>query len=82
MDTEDTVIDDCRKAEVIKNFGAILPDVHASILLEALVVKTVDLRDLSRLVVAANESDAVWIPYLHGPGQWHVEKKTLADMNH
>jgi len=62
---EDTVVDDSRQAQVVEDFCAILPDIHAAILLQAFIVKTVHLSDLPRLVVAPNESDTVRVSYLH-----------------
>ena len=40
------------------------PDVDAAVLSQALVVKPVDLRDLTRLVIATDQRDPIGVPYL------------------
>ena len=53
------VVDQCGEWEVVKEVGEVLPDVCVAVLPEALVVEAVDLGDLSGLVVAAEDGDAV-----------------------
>mmetsp|Transcript_25081 Transcript_25081/g.45376 ORF Transcript_25081/g.45376 Transcript_25081/m.45376 type:complete len:216 (+) Transcript_25081:402-1049(+) len=64
VDGKYLVLDDGREGEVVEDFGAVPPDVYAAELAEALVVEAVDLGDLSALVVAADEGDAIGIAYL------------------
>jgi hypothetical protein len=59
-------VDDSGKGEIVKNFGAITPYGDGSVLPEALVVESVDLRDLSRLVVASYQHDAIRISDFEG----------------
>ena len=54
-------VDDGREAEIVEDLGAVPPDGDGAELAEALVVEAVDLRDLARLVVAADERDAVGV---------------------
>jgi len=61
---EDRVVDDGREAEAVEDVDARLPDGGVAVLLEALVVETVDLRDLSALVVAADQGHALRVPDL------------------
>lgn len=68
MNAQDAVIDERREAEVVENVCAVAPHVDRAVLSKALVVKPVHLRDLARLVVAADEVDAVWVPHLHHEG--------------
>jgi len=56
---EDLAVDDGRQTDVVEDFGAVLPDRDGAVLAQALVVEAVDLRDLARFVVAADERDAV-----------------------
>ena len=43
----------------VKTYGEVLPDVGVAVLPEALVVESVDLRDLAGLVVATEDGDAL-----------------------
>ena len=64
MYAEDPRVDNGCERQVIKDFCAVAPDVYATILSEALIVKTVHLGDLTRLVIASNQSDALGVPDL------------------
>lgn len=61
MNTKHASVHDRRQSEVVEHLAAIPPDVRGAVLSLALVVESVHLRDLPRLVVPANEGDAVWI---------------------
>lgn len=58
------VVNEGSQWKVVKQVGKVLPDVGISVLPQALVVETVDLRNLPRLVVAAEDSDPVAIAHL------------------
>ena len=64
MDTKDATVDDGPKGKVVKDFTTPSPDVTASVLALTLIVKAIDLGDLSRLVVASYEGDSFGIPDL------------------
>lgn len=53
MHAEDLTVDDGGDGEVVEDTAAVLPGVGIAILLLALVVKAVDLRNLTRFVVTA-----------------------------
>jgi len=61
---EDAVLDERGEREVVKDVDAVAPHVDGAVLAQALVVEAVDLRDLARLVVAADERDAVGVAHL------------------
>ena len=61
MQAEDFLFDDCSEWEVVKQICEVLPHVCIAILPEALVVKAVDLSDLSRLVIASEDGNAVFV---------------------
>jgi len=61
MNTKDSPIYNSCESEVIKDFATPSPDVTTSIFPLTFVVKPIDLRDLSRFVVTAYESDTIWI---------------------
>jgi hypothetical protein len=62
--TEDFIIDDSSQRQVVENGGAVSPHVGRPVLAQALIVESVHLRDLSALVVAADESDSLRVPDL------------------
>lgn len=57
-------IDDGRQAEVVKDLSAVAPHGHRAIFAQALVIKAVDLGDLTALVVAPDQGDSVRIANL------------------
>mmetsp|Transcript_7641 Transcript_7641/g.22879 ORF Transcript_7641/g.22879 Transcript_7641/m.22879 type:complete len:248 (-) Transcript_7641:431-1174(-) len=59
--------------QVVKHLNAVPPHVQRSVLAEALVIKSVDLRDLPRLVVPPYQEDPVRVPDLES----QKEKKGL-----
>jgi hypothetical protein len=61
----DLVLDECCKGEKIEEIGEVPPDVGVPVLPQALVVKTVDLSDLTRLVVASEDGYTIAISQLH-----------------
>jgi len=63
MDAENAAVDDGAQREIVKDFATPAPHVAATILALTLVVESVHLRDLSRLVVPADERDAIWISH-------------------
>ena len=65
----DLVVDHSRNAQAVEYVHEVLPRVRASVLLHALVVEAVHLRDLASLVVAAEQRDAVGVTRLQGEEQ-------------
>ena len=61
MNTKDPSIHNSCKSEVIKDFATPSPDMTTSVFPLTFVVKPIDLRDLSRFVVAAYERDTIRI---------------------
>mmetsp|Transcript_48227 Transcript_48227/g.114762 ORF Transcript_48227/g.114762 Transcript_48227/m.114762 type:complete len:205 (+) Transcript_48227:163-777(+) len=61
---EDGVVDNRGEGEVVEEVGEALPYVRAAVLADALVVEAVDLGDLARLVVSAQDRDPVRVPEL------------------
>jgi len=64
VDAEDLSFDDSSSAEEVEDFGAVLPGVGVSVLAHALVVVTVDLGDLSGLMVTSEKGDVTGVPHL------------------
>jgi hypothetical protein len=61
VDAENLVVNDAGKGEVVEHVGEVVPDSSVAVLAAALCVKAVGLGDSSRLVIAADEVDAVRI---------------------
>ena len=61
MNAKHTTIHDGTQSEIIEYLTAPSPDVIASVLPLTLVVEAVDLCDLSRFVVPADEGDSFWV---------------------
>lgn len=57
-------INDGRQGQIVKYLSAVSPDSDRTVLAETLVVETVDLGDLSGLVVSSNQCYPVWITHL------------------
>ena len=55
MNAENAALNHCSDAQVIKNFGAVLPGVRVSILSHNFVVETVDCCDLTSFMIASKK---------------------------
>ena len=66
MDAEYFVVDNGSEGKVIEDLCAVAPDIDTSILSEAFIVETINLRDLTRFMVSTDQSDALWISDLKG----------------
>lgn len=64
MNTENLVINESRETEVVEDLSAVSPNIDGAILSKALVIKAIDLCDLTTLVVTTDQSDAVWVSHL------------------
>ena len=64
VDTEDLVVDDDTQCEEIKHVRKIMPDICVSVFPRALGVEAVRLCDSARLMVAANQMDAIRVSQL------------------
>jgi len=61
VDAEDFAVNDGAENEEIEDLAAGFPDGSVAVFLLAFFVETVHLRDLARLVIAADEGDAVGV---------------------
>lgn len=61
MNAKHTAIHDGTQSEIIEYLTAPPPDVVASVLPLTLVVEAVDLCDLSRFMIPADEGDSFWV---------------------
>lgn len=73
MHTENLVINNSPKCKCIKHFSTASPHIQATILSDAFVIKTIYLRDDSRLMVSSQKSDSIFVSYFKG----EKEKESL-----
>lgn len=66
METEDLVLNESGKRKVIKQVSEALPDVWGVVLSETLVVESIDLSDLSTLVISTEDGETIRISHLEG----------------
>ena len=64
VETEDLVFNNSRQGQVVKKLSELLPDLGVAVLAQAFVIESVYLGDLTRLVVAPQNSDSVLIAHL------------------
>lgn len=77
MHIKNPSIDHGRKRYIVEEFCTISPHVDRAILAQALVVEAIHLRDLSALMVASDESDAVGISHLWGKRKSGIDDLAL-----
>lgn len=71
MQAENLSINEGGERQIVEQIGEVLPHVGISVFAQTFVVESVDLRDLSRLVVAAQDGDSFTITDLKGDEQCH-----------
>lgn len=81
MDAKDLVIDKSGNAHAIEHIHEVLPGVGVSVLLHALIVKSVNLSNATALVVTAEENNAVGIASLEGKEQLHSLNTEIATVD-
>jgi hypothetical protein len=50
----------CRQGEVVEEISEIFPHIRIAVLSQTFVVKSVDLGDLSTLMIASEDGNSVW----------------------
>ena len=66
VEAEDLVFNKSGEREEVEEIGEVFPDVCIAVFPEAFVVETVDLGDLTGLVVTAEDGDALWVADFEG----------------
>ena len=64
METEDLVVDQSSKREVVEQICEVFPDIGVAVFAQALIVEAVHLGNLTRLVVSTEDRNTLGIPNL------------------
>ena len=64
MNTEDLIVDHSCQRQVVENFCAVAPDIYRAILSEAFIIETVNLCDLSALMITSDKRDPFRVSHL------------------
>lgn len=60
MEAKDLVLYNCSERQIVEQVGQVLPNVRIPVLAQTLVVKAVHLSNLPTLMIASQNSDAVF----------------------
>lgn len=69
VDAENLVINDCSQCQIVEDLSAVAPNINRTVLSKALIVKAVDLGDLTRLVVSSDEGNSLGVSHFEGKEQ-------------
>lgn len=69
MKTEETIFDYSGQRQVIKKLSQGFPDVAVTVFSAAFIIESVDLGNLSRLVVSSQDDDSVFVSDFEGNQQ-------------
>lgn len=61
MHAKNTIINDCRKTQIVKYLTAVSPNINRAVLSQAFVIEAIDLSDLARFMVPSDKSEAIRI---------------------
>ena len=81
MEAEDLILDHSCEGQEVKKISVVFPHVSVAIFAQALIVEAVDLRNLSGLVVAAQDRDPVLKADLQGHEQGDSLYRVVATVN-
>ena len=81
MQTEDLVLNYRCEGQVVEQICEVLPDVRVAIFAEALIVETIDLSDLSRLVIASENCDAVLKAHFQANEKCHSLDRVISTID-
>lgn len=78
MQAEDLSVDESGEGQIVEQIGEVLPHIRIAVFAKTFVVEAVDLRNLSRFVVAAEDGDSFTIADLQGDQQCHRFHRVVA----
>lgn len=78
MQAEYLTINEGGKGQIVEQIGEVLPHIRIAIFAETLVIKAIHLRNLSRFVVSAQNSDSLAIADLQSDQKSHCLHRVVA----
>lgn len=78
MQAEYLSVNECGEGQIVEQISKVFPHVRISIFAQTLVVESVDLRDLTGLVVAAQDGDSFSVADLQSDQQRHCLHRVVA----
>lgn len=81
MYAKDFIIDDSCKCQIIEDFCTVAPYINWSILSETFVIETVDLSDLSALVISTDKSYSFRVADLQSQKQEKSLNRWVSSVN-
>lgn len=81
MKTEDLIINQSSQREVIEEVGEVFPDIGVSIFAKAFVVETIDLSDLSGLMVTSEDGNTVRVSDLESDEKGNGFNRVITSVN-
>lgn len=81
METEDLVLNQSCKWQVVKEVSEVLPNIGIAVLAKALIIESIDLGDLTRLMVTTEDGDSVFIADLEGDKKSHSLNTVVSTVN-
>lgn len=64
MNTENTVINNSGQTQIVEDFSTVSPNCDGSVFAQTFIVKSIDLGDLTTLMITSNECDPIRIANL------------------
>ena len=85
MHTEDAIVNNRSQGKVVEDVSAVSPHIHTAILPQTLVIETINLCDLSALMITSDEHDSFWVANFEGQQQkecLHRVKSSVYEVTH
>lgn len=81
MQTEDLVVDKGSQWKIIEQICEVFPDIGVSVFSQTFIVKAIDLGNLARLVVTAENGDALGVSNFECNEECHRLDREIATIN-
>jgi len=78
---EDLAFDDGGEGQVVKEFSECFPDVSITVLSQALIIETIDLNNLSKLIITSKNNESIKITNLKNNKKNNNLHKIISSIN-